>query len=904
MKKNNLSLTFFLIFHLIFSTSAGSAGEVYLVIGSDTAIWEGMNVARYHCTYNPSLYTDPMRNTYSVMAPSFRADLVDSYGQPLKMTWWMMAGNIFRYATNTNIPVPNIMTLYLMKKYHGDNILANGDELTLHYHTFVWTDYDQDGQYYWNQAKTFMESRDDFNVTLAQFLLEEQVFPVSFRSGWHYMDNEWQNYLDERILPYSLHNDYPHKKTSDPEPIDNIYDWSQAPSAFVPYHPDKNNYQIPGDSPGWQVRSAHIWRARVNDYMDSVFAAAQQGKDQVACFWAHLPESDFLENLQKIDSVAHHCETKYPGVKFRYCTAIEAMQRWRKGADTTAPTLIFNDKLDGEDVYFHIESDEAIFQRQPFVAVKNIYEEYDVLECISNGEGSWQTVRPVPRNTLVKAGVTVCDTLGNQSMKFIIYLPDVAYIDNSDEGYTEEYGQWNTSASYSWGTDSRVAEIGNGDSAKASWTYSIPQSAHYNIFVQFPDISDRAEQINFRILQNDTVIDTVVFGTVLPAKQWNYISTVQAEQGSALKVEMYATGKNQTGKNLAADVLKISALVREKDIDIQEERIDFGAVSIEDTAEYALNIFNQGIQSLQVTNVRSLEGLVETDLTLSVSIPPMSAITIPLKLYVTETGTKSDSLQIFSDDPREPLITLPVTVEAKPYFHIIDNEDSNAYEEFGEWHTSVANIYGPSSRYAWLNSHPLASARFFTRLKKSGMYEIYEIVPRTVNSTDDALYEIRVNGKVEATYHVNQNEGSGNWVRIGMMYLPADTGIELWVKDSGNSTTGDVLRTDAVRFSWLENTAISQKTGGKVHSFALAQNYPNPFNPGTVIRYELPEAGNVQLTVYNALGQEVKVLVNEKQNAGEHTVTFHASSDLASGIYFYVLRAGQFEKINKMILLR
>ena len=157
----------------------------------------------------------------------------------MKMTWWMMAGNIFRYATNTNMPVPNIMTLYLMKKYHGDNVLANGDELTLHYHTFYWSDYDQDGMYFWNQAKTFLESLDDFNVTLAQFLLEEQVFPVSFRSGWHYMDNDWQNYLDERILPYSLHNDYPHKKTSDPEPIDNIYDWSEAPSAFVPYHPSR-----------------------------------------------------------------------------------------------------------------------------------------------------------------------------------------------------------------------------------------------------------------------------------------------------------------------------------------------------------------------------------------------------------------------------------------------------------------------------------------------------------------------------------------------------------------------------------------------------------------------------------------------------------------------------------------
>ena len=94
-----------------------SAGKVYLVIGSDTAIWSGMNTGRYNCTYDQSLYTDPLRNAFTVMNPDFRADLVDSFGQPMKMTWWMMAGNIFRYATNTNMPVPNIMTLYLMKKY-------------------------------------------------------------------------------------------------------------------------------------------------------------------------------------------------------------------------------------------------------------------------------------------------------------------------------------------------------------------------------------------------------------------------------------------------------------------------------------------------------------------------------------------------------------------------------------------------------------------------------------------------------------------------------------------------------------------------------------------------------------------------------------------------------------------
>jgi hypothetical protein len=126
-----------------------AGGKVYLVIGSDTAIWDGMNTSQYNCTYSQSLYTDMSKNAYKVMDPLFRSDMTDSYGQPMKLTWWMMAGNIFRYATNKNIPVPNIMTLYLMKKYHGENIKLNDDELSLHYHTFYWSDYLGQEYFYW-----------------------------------------------------------------------------------------------------------------------------------------------------------------------------------------------------------------------------------------------------------------------------------------------------------------------------------------------------------------------------------------------------------------------------------------------------------------------------------------------------------------------------------------------------------------------------------------------------------------------------------------------------------------------------------------------------------------------------------------------------------------------------------
>jgi alpha-tubulin suppressor-like RCC1 family protein len=85
--------------------------------------------------------------------------------------------------------------------------------------------------------------------------------------------------------------------------------------------------------------------------------------------------------------------------------------------------------------------------------------------------------------------------------------------------------------------------------------------------------------------------------------------------------------------------------------------------------------------------------------------------------------------------------------------------------------------------------------------------------------------------------------------------------------------------------------------------FALLTNYPNPFNPSTNIKYDLPEAQNVSLKVYNILGQEVAMLVNGRQNAGYYEVTFNADR-LGSGVYFYVLRAGTFTSVHKMVLLK
>ncbi|MBK6912336.1 MAG: T9SS type A sorting domain-containing protein [Ignavibacteriales bacterium] len=85
--------------------------------------------------------------------------------------------------------------------------------------------------------------------------------------------------------------------------------------------------------------------------------------------------------------------------------------------------------------------------------------------------------------------------------------------------------------------------------------------------------------------------------------------------------------------------------------------------------------------------------------------------------------------------------------------------------------------------------------------------------------------------------------------------------------------------------------------------FSLEQNYPNPFNPTTLITFGLQEKSIVNLKVFNLIGEEVALLLNEEKAAGVHTLTFNSES-LPSGVYFYKLQAGSFTQTKKMILLR
>jgi hypothetical protein len=103
-----------------------------------------------------------------------------------------------------------------------------------------------------------------------------------------------------------------------------------------------------------------------------------------------------------------------------------------------------------------------------------------------------------------------------------------------------------------------------------------------------------------------------------------------------------------------------------------------------------------------------------------------------------------------------------------------------------------------------------------------------------------------------------------------------------------------------------ENKILKDKSGDEpVESidFRLEQNYPNPFNPFTVINYKIKSSENVTLKVYDASGREIQTLVSENQRPASYTVKF-VPANIASGVYFYKLSAGNLSETRKMVYIK
>ncbi len=204
----------------------------------------------------------------------------------------------------------------------------------------------------------------------------------------------------------------------------------------------------------------------------------------------------------------------------------------------------------------------------------------------------------------------------------------------------------------------------------------------------------------------------------------------------------------------------------------------------------------------------------------------------------------------------------------------------------------AGDLLGNGYDVGWIGAGEFLA--FTVRVQTGGTYSI---AARVASSGPGGSLKMVWDGGETPPLTIPSTGGWQNWQTVNLGDYMLDAGTHDF--QVGCVTAGYNLS----RFAFTLLAAGVGPDRDVPSAFGLAQNYPNPFNPATVIRYQLPVAADVQVGVYDLLGREVAVLVNERKGAGRFDVEFDGTN-LSSGVYICRLTAGSYSEARRMVLIR
>ena len=207
------------------------------------------------------------------------------------------------------------------------------------------------------------------------------------------------------------------------------------------------------------------------------------------------------------------------------------------------------------------------------------------------------------------------------------------------------------------------------------------------------------------------------------------------------------------------------------------------------------------------------------------------------------------------------------------------------------WHVDESiDDYGANDN-EWYQGHTTFGYYKVALEQSDGLWELESTVPfGYVNYSNDPY----PGNDTNRTFNGSSTPNSHS-------YAETETYVEVTsISNSGPTMTCDFFVSPA--------DVEDEFTERSPSNYSLKQNYPNPFNPTTEIEYFVPRDGHIKLEIFNLLGQKIQTLVDQEQKRGTYTITWDSTSEqktfVSNGIYFYQLSAEDFEKTNKMILLK
>jgi len=276
--------------------------------------------------------------------------------------------------------------------------------------------------------------------------------------------------------------------------------------------------------------------------------------------------------------------------------------------------------------------------------------------------------------------------------------------------------------------------------------------------------------------------------------------------------------------------------------------------------------------------------------------------TLVRRAFFTEDGgTDPDPDPVFTDIFKETFGSVASSTDIGD--HVFDNS-SFTFEGNGDIRESLPSAgYDEASGNAQVFMN--LGYRYFTvgNINTTGFDQLSLNLGVYSSSTTPLTIEYSTDNDgnwTELTSGTQLSAGSWSWIEIEDSGLPASDALAIrFSKDNSQQ-----YRLDDIRLSGVEGeTTSSESNPGIPARVSLDQNYPNPFNPSTSIRYELQESQQVRMAIYDMLGREIAVLVNETKPAGSYSVSWNASG-VSSGIYIYSLETESSRITRKMTLMK
>jgi hypothetical protein len=342
-----------------------------------------------------------------VLGEKYRCKLLDSFGNGWIYNWFCV--DHVGYEIN---PRRRDIGYHNVFDHYDDILTANNSEkdgLHFHYHPMPLNRHAN------VNATHYFAHSDTLYQILAQRIIDRNWFPCAYRPGFHVIrpDSHW---FLEQFIPFDFSNQACDQQ---PEQIDLAWgrfgDWRRAPKTWQPFHPDHDDYQIPGKCRRWIMRCLNIGTRHscvTQEDVNRAFLEAAEGKPVILAFTDH-DFRDIRRDIEAIREMLVIAKSQFPNVTFRFCEAREAV-RLALGLEEKAPPHL---KLKMQNNRLRVTSDSPIFGPQPFLAIKTMDGHYyhDNLD-FQEPFREWSYVFDVQTffiSMIEKVGVGACDETGN-----------------------------------------------------------------------------------------------------------------------------------------------------------------------------------------------------------------------------------------------------------------------------------------------------------------------------------------------------------------------------------------------------------------------------------------------------------------------------------------------------------